>query len=58
MITEYKLTKGRHYALTVYYVGGSQSDEHGHTTCSRYDVTVSITHISKVLEESECKAGR
>ena len=27
VVTEYKLTKGRHYALTVYYLGGNSGDE-------------------------------
>ena len=44
LTTEYKLTKGRHYTLTVYYVGGVQFDEDGHSQCSKFDMTISISH--------------
>ena len=56
-ISEYKLTKGRHYALTVYYIGGTEGDDSGHTKCGTYDVTVSIAHIPSILTESACRAG-
>jgi hypothetical protein len=48
---EYKLTKGRHYALTVFYVGGLQADEKG---CTIYDLTMAISHIPKIREQTAC----
>lgn len=56
-VAEYKLTKGRHYSLTVYYVGGTQSDEHGRNLCALYDLTLSISHLAKIAEQAECRAG-
>jgi hypothetical protein len=58
LVTEYKLTKGRHYALTVYYVGGGGNDEHGVAPCSVYDLTVSISHVPKVHQATTCSSGR
>jgi hypothetical protein len=58
LVTEFKLTKGRHYALTVYYVGGGSGDENGISPCSVFDLTVSISHIAKVRQATTCSAGR
>lgn len=58
LVAEYKLTKGRHYALTVFYLGEGSADERGRSHCALYDVTVSIAHLSKVEAETECVAGR
>jgi len=57
LITEYKLSKGRHYALTVYYVGGAQFDQDGHTECSRYDLTISVSHAAEMVSETRCPPG-
>lgn len=55
LVTEYKLTKGRHYALTVLYLGGAPGNALGAVECATYDVTVSIAHVPKILEETTCK---
>ena len=54
-VFEYKLTKGRHYALTVYYVGGTESEAHGRSPCSTYDLTMAITHITRLSEQTACR---
>lgn len=51
------LTKGRHYSLTVYYLGGAPVDQPGLSHCALYDVTLAISHLTKVKEETECRAG-
>jgi len=56
LVTEYKLSKGHHYSLMVYYVGAPLQDEEGHAICSNYDVTFSISHMSKVVSETKCPA--
>jgi len=58
LVAQYKLTKGRHYALTVYYLGEGSADERGHNHCAMYDLTLSIAHVSKVEADTECTAGR
>ena len=55
LVAEYKLTKGRHYSLTVFYVGGLEMEEQG---CTVYDLTLSISHIPKILEQTTCKGER
>ena len=56
LINEYKVSKGRRYALTVYYVGGAKVDEDGHTKCSLYDLTMSISHKANMEHETRCAA--
>lgn len=56
-MTEYKLTKGRHYALTVMYIGGPKLNDEGHSKCSVFDLTFSIVHESQLVEEVKCAAG-
>jgi len=56
-VTEYKLTKGRHYALTVMYIGGPKLNDEGHSKCSVFDLTFSIVHESQLVEEVKCAAG-
>ena len=54
-ISEYKLTKGRHYALIIYYIGGVEGDDFtGKTKCATYDVTMSIAHVPRILAETQC----
>jgi len=57
-VFEYKLTKGRHYALTVYYVGGAEADEFGRSHCALYDLTMAISHITRVAAQTECRPGK
>jgi hypothetical protein len=47
-VAQYKLSKGHHYTLTVYYVGSPRQDEQGNTICSNYDLTLSISHMSSI----------
>jgi len=54
---EYRLTKGRHYALTVMYIGGPKLNDEGHSKCSVFDLTFSIVHESQLVEEVKCAAG-
>ena len=56
-MTEYRLTKGRHYALTVMYIGGPKLNDEGHSKCSVFDLTFSIVHESQLVEEVKCAAG-
>jgi hypothetical protein len=56
-VTEYRLTKGRHYALTVMYIGGPKLNDEGHSKCSVFDLTFSIVHESQLVEEVKCAAG-
>lgn len=56
-MTEYRLTKGRHYALTVMYIGGPKLNDEGHSKCSVFDLTFSIVHESQLVEEVKCVAG-
>jgi hypothetical protein len=56
-VTEYRLTKGRHYALTVMYIGGPKLNDEGHSKCSVFDLTFSIVHESQLVEEVKCVAG-
>lgn len=54
-VLEYKLAKGRHYSLTIYYVGAFQMfDEDGHPTCSVYDLTLSISHVVQLVHDTRC----
>jgi hypothetical protein len=57
LITEYKLTAGRHYHLTVYYVGGGIQENEA-ARCGVYDVTFSISHISTVKGSATCDASK
>jgi len=56
-VTEYRLTKGRHYALTVMYIGGPKLNDEGHSRCSVFDLTFSIVHQSQLVEEVKCAAS-
>jgi len=55
-VFQYHLTKGHHYALTVYYVGLAKRDEQGRPTCSLYDLTMSITRETQVILGTQCAA--
>jgi len=57
LVTEYRLTKGRHYALTVMYIGGPKLNDEGHSKCSVFDLTFSIVHQSQLVEEVKCAAS-
>lgn len=54
LVTEYKLTKGRHYSLTIYYIGGPQYDYYGQPKCSVYDATISISHAEAMMHATRC----
>lgn len=58
LVAEYWLAKGRHYTLTVEYLGGSRAGapDHAHSPCSTYDLTLSIVHTPTALAEATCKA--
>lgn len=51
---EYRLSKGRHYGLSVYYVGGPQLSDEGRAKCSVYDLSMSISHQAAIIEETRC----
>ena len=53
LVAEYKLSKGKHYALAVYYVGGASADH-----CSLYDLTLSISHSNQVAAEAKCEGDK
>jgi len=57
LVMEYRLTKGRHYALTVMYIGGPKLNDEGHSRCSVFDLTFSIVHQSQLVEEVKCAAN-
>jgi hypothetical protein len=57
LVMEYRLTKGRHYALTVMYIGGPKLNDEGHSKCSVFDLTFSIVHQSQLEEEVKCTAN-
>jgi len=54
---KYKLDKGRHYALTVYYIGGPKAGMGGSTECSLYDLTISVSHADGLMHETRCPEG-
>ena len=55
---KYKLDKGRHYALTVYYIGGPKAGMGGSTECSLYDLTISVSHADGLMHETRCLEGK
>jgi len=57
LVTEYKLTKGRHYSLTVTYTGAAELDEEGRAVCAVYDLTMSVSHASEVVAATRCPAA-
>lgn len=50
----YTLSKGRHYTLTVFYLGTPELKDDGTAKCSLYDATLSIAHIPDLVQESRC----
>lgn len=54
LVAEYKLTKGRHYSLTVHYLGAAKTDEAGNQVCELYDLTLSISHNAEMVLMSRC----
>jgi len=48
-VFQYRLSKGRHYALAVYYIGSPVRDEEGKATCSFYDLSMSISRETQVI---------
>jgi hypothetical protein len=48
----YKLQKGRHYSMMVYYVSSGEQDE----GCSTYDLTMSISHSAEIMHATRCPA--
>jgi hypothetical protein len=48
-VVQYRLSKGRKYTLTIYYIGGAKFDQSGHTECSLYDMTMSISHEAAMV---------
>lgn len=58
MIVKFKLDKGRHYALTIYYIGSPKSGMTGITECSLYDMTLSISHNAGLLHETRCPSDK
>jgi hypothetical protein len=55
-VAEFKLLKGKHYSLTVHYVGLAAKDESGHPICQYYDLTLSISHYAEMVLMSRCPA--
>lgn len=53
-VFQYRLTKGRHYALTIYYQGSPVTDEAGKPACSFYDLTLSISRETQVMLATQC----
>jgi hypothetical protein len=49
----FKLTKGRHYSLMVYYVSSGEED----AGCSTYDLTMGISHVADIVHETRCPAN-
>lgn len=50
----YSLSKGRHYTLTVFYLGTPEFKDDGTVKCSLYDATFSISHLPDLLKETRC----
>jgi len=50
----YKLAKGRHYSLSIFYTGGKRLDENGQQRCSVYDVIFQISHQARIALDSAC----
>jgi hypothetical protein len=53
-VFEYRLSKGHHYALAVYYVGVAPRDEAGRPTCTFYDLSMSISRETQVVLATQC----
>jgi hypothetical protein len=49
----FKLQKGRHYSLMVYYVSSGEEEDEG---CSTYDLTMSISHAAEIVHATRCPA--
>jgi hypothetical protein len=54
---KYKLEKGRHYALTIYYIGGSSSELAEISKCSLFDLTLSVSHAEVLMHDTRCPEG-
>lgn len=50
----YTLSKGRHYTLTVFYLGTPEFSDDGTVKCSLYDATLSIAHVPDLVQETRC----
>jgi len=50
----YTLSKGRHYTLTVFYLGTPEFKDDGTVKCSLYDATLSISHIPDLVQSTRC----
>lgn len=57
LVLEYKLSKGRHYALTIYYIGAHKLDDQGESSCSVFDLTLSISHADGLMHGTRCPKG-
>lgn len=49
----YKLQKGRHYSMMVYYISSGEEDE----GCSTYDLTISVSHAAEMVHATRCPAN-
>lgn len=57
-VHHYHLQAGRHYYLNIFYFSSEEHDEHLETQCPKYDLTLSISHDTELIEESKCKDGQ
>jgi len=53
-VFEYHLSKGRHYAMNIYYLGEAPRDEEGKSTCSFYDLSMSISRETQIVLSTQC----
>jgi uncharacterized protein YueI len=53
-VMSYKLQKGKHYSLTIYYIGGIDLDEHGKEICQTYDLSMAISHAHELMQQTRC----
>jgi len=53
-VVQYRLSKGRKYTLTIYYLGGARFDAEGQTICSLYDLTMSIQQERNIFDTTRC----
>lgn len=49
----YKLQKGRHYSLMVYFISSGEQEE----GCSTYDLTMAISHTAEMVHATRCPAN-
>lgn len=53
-VFQYRLVKGHHYALSIYYLGDTVRDEEGGAVCSFYDLSMSISRETAIILASQC----